>query len=143
MLQLNELYHIGDSMETSFVIDSNDTSEQFEPKLSGLLSTSGLTDRLLLSLREFCDKNLPEGFATVAKMFHVTHLETVMIGTPVTLKIQLVHLEGNKLTLDCILSDSMGPVAHIKTERAVIAVDALIQATEHRRKNLSALEGTL
>ena len=140
MLDLTKLYQVGSKLEEVFLVDSDDTVGQFSPKLSSLLSTAGLTNRLLKTLRDFCDQDLPEGYVSVARAFNVTHLETVMIGTPLRVTVELVALEGNKLRIDCIISDALGPVAHARTERAIVAHDLLLQETENRRVALADLE---
>lgn len=140
MLDLHGLFVPGTTYEEIFTVDVSDTVGHYSPSLASLLSTAGLTNRLLHMLRDFCDMDLPEGFVTVAHSLSMTHLETVMVGTKLRVVLTLEALEGNKLKIDFVVNDAMGPVTHGRTERAVVSAPALLEATEARRLALADLE---
>lgn len=140
MLDLHGLYSPGAQFEEIFVVTPEDAVSNYSPRLSSLLSTAGLTNRVLHMLRTFCDADLPEGFVTVARTFAMNHLETVMVGTKLRVLLTLDALEGNKLNIEILVNDAMGPVAHGRTERAVVSAPDLLEETEARRRSLADLE---
>jgi predicted thioesterase len=90
--------------------------------------------------RRLVDPLLAEGETTVGIAMDLRHLAPTPVGGKVHLRVEVITVEGNIITLQASLRDDVEPIGEAEHKRAVIQVDrflARVQAKSAGAKTAS------
>jgi len=132
MLNISDHLSVGLSHDVTITVSEEEAVGNFSPRLSQLLATSACARAFIRAAIESTDRYLPDGYITVGQSITITHEAPSFIGTMITFKATLIHMEGNKLTYELSAHDHAGTVATGQHVRAVVNWELLMNEARER-----------
>ena len=98
-----------------------------------------LTALMIEGVISTIDPMMPEGYVTVGTATAITYLNTVFLGSTITVLATLTEIDGRKLVFECMAFDELGQVGRGKHERRIVNAERLMQAAHKRCEQLKAI----
>jgi fluoroacetyl-CoA thioesterase len=95
-----------------------------------------LTALMIEGVISTIDPLLPEGYVTVGTSTAITYLNTVFLGSTITVLATLTDIDGRKLTFECMAFDELGQVGRGTHERRIVNPERLMKAAHKRCEQL-------
>ena len=99
----------------------------YSETLDFLLSTPQLLEMIIEASTNALDKLLPIEYVTVGKHLELDHQNPTLIGEPITLKMKVRKVDGNKVYLEITGEDSYGIFCKADYERVIVNRNHLMQ----------------
>jgi predicted thioesterase len=112
---------IGDVLTVTRTITDADTAGNYwKTDVEKLLSTPGLIAMMIEASTRLIDEKLPDGFISVSKQAEVVHEHPTVVGTPITLKVEIKSFDGYHIRMKMIAHDESGVVGRGSHERSIV-----------------------
>jgi fluoroacetyl-CoA thioesterase len=98
-----------------------------------------LTALMIEGVISTIDPLMPEGYVTVGTSTAITYLNTVFLGSTITVLATLTEIDGRKLVFECMAFDELGQVGRGKHERRIVNAERLMQAAHKRCDQLKEI----
>lgn len=112
---------IGDALTVTRTVTEEDTAGNYwMTDVEKLLSTPGLVAMMIDASTRLIDEKLPDGFISVGKRAEVVHEHPTVVGTPVTLKVEIKAFDGYHIRIKMVAYDDSGIVGRGSHERSIV-----------------------
>jgi len=91
-----------------------------------------LTALMIEGVVSLIDPLMPEGYVTVGTSTALTYLNTVFVGSTITVLATLTGIDGRILSFECMAFDELGQIGRGKHERRIVNSSRLMQAAHQR-----------
>ncbi len=116
---------IGSTHETCFTVETSHCIEFSEHGIPAVLATPWLIWFLEHAALDVVKPNLDEGELTVGVQVEMEHLAPAPLGSQVTCRARVVHVEGPLITCQIEAVDSQGPIAKGLHKRRVVRAERI------------------
>ena len=123
---------IGSTFETSFTVETSHSIEFSEHGIPAVLATPWLIWFLEHAALDLVKPSLDEGELTVGVQVEMKHLAPAPLGSQVTCRARVVHVEGPVITFQIEATDPQEPIAKGLHKRRVVRAEK-IAAIVHKK----------
>jgi fluoroacetyl-CoA thioesterase len=116
---------IGSTHESSFTVEKSYTIEFSEHGIPAVLATPWLIWFLEHVALDLVKPSLDEGELTVGVQIEMEHLAPAPLGSQVTCRTRVVHVEGPVITFQIEANDSVGLLAKGLHKRRVVRAEKI------------------
>jgi predicted thioesterase len=112
---------IGDVLTEQRTVEESHTTDNFwTTHIEHLLSTPALVAMMQEASVALIDERLPEGFISVGKSAEITHDQPTVLGSVITIKVEIKSFDGYHIKLKMIAHDDSGIVARGTHVRSIV-----------------------
>ena len=124
----------GMSIEASQIVTEERTARHMGSGAVRVYSTPSM----VLFIEETCHRlaaqHLPEGMSTVGVALNLQHLAATPVGQRVTVRAEVVRVEGNRITFRAEVADEAEPIGRAEHDRAIIHVERFLKRVEAKAR---------
>jgi fluoroacetyl-CoA thioesterase len=128
---------VGMSIEASQTVTEERTARHMGSGSVRVYSTPSM----VLFIEETCHKlaaqALPPGNSTVGVSLNIQHLAPTPVGQHVTVRAEVVQVEGKRITFRADVADEVEPVGHAEHVRAIIDLERFQQRVQAKAQGMS------
>jgi len=107
--------------------------------IRGLIPFPTLTALMIEGVIQTIDSLMPEGYVTVGTATSINYLNTVFVGSTITVLATLTEIDGRILTFECMAFDELGQIGRGTHERRIVNAERLMQAAHKRCDQLKEI----
>ena len=123
---------VGSTHETSFTVEDSHSIEFSEHGIPAVLATPWLIWFLEHAALDLTKPYLEEGELTVGVQVEMEHLAPSPLGSHVTCRARVVHVEGPVITFQIEAADSHGPIAKGLHKRRLVKAERIAAAVQSK-----------
>lgn len=128
---------IGASLTIQKKVTENETIAHYGTgQLENLLSTPALVALMQEASAQLLDPMLSDGFITVTKMVQVEHEKPSLLGSVISVKVEVSSVEDNRIALKMAAFDEFGPIGTGEHIRVAVNKSALLKRASQREQLL-------
>lgn len=132
---------IGDSLTIQERIHERHTGMNYGTgRLGELLATPGLIAFMIKAAVDLIDKQLPEGYISVATMAQADHFKPTLLGEIVSVKVTITSFDGARVKMDMEAFDEVGMIGKGRMERYIVNEKSLMKTAKERAKSLVSMD---
>ena len=112
---------IGETYEFTRVVDDTKAAGSYWTNgIEELFSSAAAVELMSEAATEFVDQRLPDGFMSVAKRSDVTHENPVVVGTPISVRLEISAFDGYHIQLAMVIHVGDEIVLRGHHERSIV-----------------------
>jgi fluoroacetyl-CoA thioesterase len=120
-------YKPGDSIESTLIVDESQVASHLGSGSLQVYATPAMVTFIEHTCRQLVEPHLPEGQTSVGVALSVRHLAPTPIGSTVSIKAEIVGVEGRSVQFVAQVSDEAEVIGEAEHTRAIIDVERFLR----------------
>jgi fluoroacetyl-CoA thioesterase len=120
-------YKPGDSIESTLIVDESQVASHLGSGSLQVYATPAMVMFIEHTCRQLVEPHLPEGQTSVGVALSVRHLAPTPIGSTVSIKAEIVGVEGRSVQFVAQVSDEAEVIGEAEHTRAIIDVERFLR----------------
>ena len=137
MLKINDLFEPGNQIEYQFVVEDQHTASQIGSGSLCVLATPAMILMMERISHRLLAEKLPEGYSSVGVHIEVQHLAPSPIGSTVTVRSELIHVDERSIIFKVSAWDSVEKIGEGTHTRMTIDFERFLKRVEGKQSQMN------